>query len=199
MLTSNVGEAGGFVRLDPGSSIPEMQFHMAPGFFLSHGFDKPAGDGLSIGPTLVRIDSRGSIRLRSRHWQDAPRIDPNYYGDERDLERMVQGVKIALKIAASPSLSRYLGARYTPGAHLQTDDELRAFCRESSETLYHPAGTCQMGTGPQAVVDPTLKVHGIDGLWVVDTSVMPTLVNANTNVPTMAIAAKASTHILADL
>lgn len=198
MLTSNVGEAGGFVKLDDGEPAPEMQYHFAPGYFIEHGFVKPDGHGFSIGPTLVKVESRGTIRLRSKDDRSHPDIDPNYFSDERDVERMAQGFELGRKLAQSRAFAPFRGVEVLPGDHVRSPPEIRDYLRRNVETLYHPAGTCKMGTDADAVVDPaSLRVHGIEGLRVVDTSVMPTLINANTNVPTMAIAHKTAAGILA--
>ncbi len=196
LLTSNVGEAGGFMKLNPASAAPELQFHFAPGFFIRHGFDNPEGDGFSIAPTLVKTESRGAVKLRTAIPGDAPSIDPQTYADERDLELMVTGLKIARKIARARPFEPYRGEEFLPGNSIHDDDGLRAHARECTQSLYHPVGTCKMGVDPMAVVNPHLQVHGIEGLRVVDASIMPALINANTNAPTIMIAEKAADMIL---
>jgi len=198
MLTSNIAEAGGFVTLDPESPMPDLQFHFGPGYFINHGFGNPEGEhGISIGPTMVKPYSRGEITLRSADPIAYPVIQPNYFSDERDLEVMVKGAKIAQKIAQSPALAPYVGEAYLPSADVVTDVDLRGYLRQHAQTLYHPIGTCKMGIDEMAVVSPELKVHGVTGLRVVDASIMPEIVNANTNLPTIMIAEKAADLILA--
>lgn len=197
LLTSNVGEAGGFIKLDPASAAPELQFHFAPVFFIRHGFDSPQEHGMTIGPTLVKVESKGSITLKSADPFAYPSIQPNYLSAEADMDILVEGVKIARKIANQPALKPFLGAEYTPGGTVQTDAEIREFVRNFTQSLYHPVGTCKMGVDPMAVVNPELKVHGVTGLRVVDASIMPVIVNANTNAPTIMIAEKAADMILA--
>lgn len=195
-LTSNVGEAGGFVKLNKDAHAPDMQYHFAPAFFIRHGFDNPETDGFTIGPTLVDVKSRGHIKLKSADPLAYPAIQPNYFENEDDLNTLVEGVKLARKIANQPAFDPYRGDEVSPGATVQTDADLQAYVREKAQTLYHPVGTCKMGVDPLAVVNPELKVHGVSGLRVVDASVMPTIVNANTNAPTIMIAEKAADMIL---
>lgn len=194
-LTSNVGEAGGFIKLDPAARAPELQFHFAPVFFMPDG-SEPTEHAFTIAPTQVVAKSRGTIRLKSADPLAYPAIHPNYFADEADMHILVEGIKIARKIAEQPAFKPYKGQEIRPGPDAQSDDEIRGFIREYVETLYHPVGTCKMGSDPMAVVNPELMVHGINGLRVVDASIMPEIVNANTNAPTIAIAEKAADLIL---
>jgi choline dehydrogenase len=191
-LTSNVGEAGGFVRTEPGLDAPDVQFHFAPAYFMRHGFDNPEGHGVSIGATQLRPESRGRIELASADPFDDPLIDPQYLTEENDVETLVEGVKIAREIAATPPLSEYCGTERWPGEAAQSDEEIAEHVRETAHTVYHPVGTCRMGDGDDAVVDDQLRVHGVDDLRVVDASVMPTLTGGNTNAPTIMIAERAA-------
>ena len=191
-LTSNVGEAGGFVKMSPNSETPEIQFHFAPGYFKNHGLETIKEHAFTFGPTLVRPRSKGFIRLRSSNPLDSPRIHANYFADARDLDLLVDGVKLTRKIAASRALAKYKGRELYPGPDVQSDDALRSFARKMVETLYHPVGTCKMGNDQEAVVDAELRVHGIDGLRVVDASIMPTVPGGNTNAPTIMVAEKAA-------
>lgn len=196
MLTSNVGEAGGFTRLNSESLEPDLQFHFAPAWFIRHGFDNPVGDGFTIAPTLVQPKSIGYLTLRSADPSDKPIIQPNALSDEADVACLVEGVKLARRIASAKAFNRYRGAEYLPGEAAQSDEDLRDYARARAETLYHPVGTCKMGSDPMAVVDSRLRVHGLAGLRVIDAAIMPTIPNANTNVPAMMIAARAADMIL---
>ena len=196
MLTSNIGEAGGFLKLDPGASAPELQFHFAPGWFILHGAGNPEGHGFTLAPGVVGTKSVGYLTLRSADPQDPPIIDPNYLADEADMEVIVEGVKIARKILNSPALAAYRGEEYLPGEAVQSDDEIREFIRNWAQNIYHPVGTCKMGNDPMAVVNDRLQVHGIQDLRVADASIMPVIINANTNNPCIMIGEKCADLIL---
>ena len=192
-LTSNVAEAGGFVAADNDESRPELQFHFAPSYFMEHGFENPeTGRGLSIGSTQLRPESRGRITLRSGDPFDDPAIDPNYLDADADVDALVDGVKRAREIARQDALSEYVGREVWPGEDAQTDEEIAQHVRDTCHTVYHPVGTCKMGDDEAAVVDDELRVRGVEGLRVVDASVMPTLVGGNTNAPTIAVAERAA-------
>ena len=196
MLTSNVGESGGFIKINDDSPAPDVQYHFAPAFFILHGFDNPEGHGFTIGPTLVNVKSRGRIKLKGNDPNIYPEIQPNYLSEEADMELLVEGLKVARKIALQPAFDSYRGEEHLPGKEAQSDEELQDHVRKYCQTLYHPVGTCKMGLDPMAVVSPELKVHGINSLRVVDASIMPVIVNANTNAPTIMIAEKAADMIL---
>jgi choline dehydrogenase len=196
MLTSNVGEAGGFIKLDPNASAPELQFHFGPTWFLFHGFKNPPGHGFTLLPSLVGTRSVGQVTLRSANPLDAPLIDPNYLAEEDDLRVLVEGVKLARRLLRAPAFDVYRGEEYTPGKEVQTDAEIAAYVRGNVQNIYHLAGTCKMGHGPSAVVDHELRVHGIQGLRVADASIMPVIVNANTNAPSIMIGEKAAEMVL---
>jgi choline dehydrogenase len=191
-LTSNVGEAGGFVKVSSSSATPEIQFHFGPGYFKNHGLETIDKHAFSFGPTLVRPFSKGSITLRSSNPLDSPRIQANYFADARDLDAMVEGIKVARAIGRAPSLVKYRGRELYPGDDAQTDAAFRDYARRIAETLYHPVGTCKMGNDPEAVVDSELRVHGVEGLRIVDASIMPTVPGGNTNAPTIMVAEKAA-------
>jgi choline dehydrogenase len=190
-LSSNVAEAGGFVKLDPAAAAPEIQFHFGPAFFVDHGFTRPDGHGLSLGPTLLRPRSRGRITLRTRNPMTPPAIQANYLAEEYDLAMLVAGIKLARQIVRTHAFDSYRGAEYL-GPDGASDAAIAAYIRERLETLYHPVGTCKMGNDALAVVDSALRVRGVEGLRVVDASIMPTLVGGNTNAPTIMIAEKAA-------
>ncbi len=196
MLTSNIGEAGGFLKIDPDAAAPELQFHFGPTWFIDHGFGNPEGDGMTMLPGLVGTKSVGSIKLNSADPTDAPAIDPNFLGDERDLNVIVEGVKIARKIMNSIIFDEYRGDEYLPGPDVQSDEEIAEFARNYTQTIYHPVGTCKMGNDPMAVVNDRLQVHGVTGLRVADASIMPTIVNANTNNPSIMIGEKCADLVM---
>ncbi len=192
LLTSNVGEAGGFVRLRPDAAAPELQFHFAPSYYVNHGFDNPEGHGFGIGATMVQPRSKGRLTLRSADPQQPPAIAPDYLTDRADLEVLIEGARLGRRIAQASPFDAYRGREVVPGAEAGDSDGLEAAVRRGVETLYHPVGTCKMGSDPQAVVDAELKVHGVDALRVADASIMPTIMNGNTNAPTIMIAEKAA-------
>ena len=193
-LTSNVAEAGGFIK-SSGATVPSLQYHFAPAYYINHGLTPIKEHGFSLGPTLLHPESRGSIELRSTNPVDAPRIRANYFSDSRDLDVIVEGLKVARRIAHAPAFEKYRGHEAYPRNDIQSDAEWRAYACKMVETLYHPAGTCKMGTDAAAVVDPELRVYGVEGLRVVDASIMPTLPGGNTNAPTIMIAEKAADMI----
>jgi choline dehydrogenase len=195
-LTSNVAESGGFVRTDPGLPAPDMQFAVIPAIAADHGLVNPPGVGLTIGPTVVSVRSRGRVRLRSADPRWRPAIEAGYYREPADLDAMVAGVRIAQQIAAAPPLARFVDRPYLPGPDARTDDEVREVVREATETLYHPVGTCAMGAGDDAPLDLELRVRGVDGLRIVDASVFPTVPRGNTNAPTIAVAERAADLLL---
>ncbi len=192
MLTSNVAEAGLFVTTRAGEVVPDVQFHVAPALFENHGLVPPSEHGFSLGPTLVRPLSRGAIRLASNDPYAHPTIDPNYLADPADAASLVAGLKIARDIIRQPALAPFRGAELDPGVDIQSDAGLRDYVRQTSETLYHPVGTCRMGADDASVVDPSLCVRGVRGLRVVDASVMPTIPNGNTNAAALMIGEKAA-------
>lgn len=197
LLTSNIGEAGGFLKLDAAARAPDLQFHFAPGYFIYHGAEHPGDHGYTILPTLVCPRSVGRLRLRSAYPHDALAIEPNGLDDSRDVQTLLEGVKLARKMGAADAFAPYRGDEYLPGAPVQSDKDLIAYIRQYATTIYHPVGTCKMGDD-DAVVDARLRVHGVTGLRVADASIMPQIVNANTNVPCMMIGAKCADLVLED-
>lgn len=191
-FTSNVAEAGGFVRTNLDLSAPDLQLTFGPVYYLDHGFTRPEGHGFTLGPTQLRPQSRGSITLRSANALDPPAIQPNYLSSEVDLQVFVEGVRLCRRLAQARAFDAFRGAEVFPGPSVQTDAEIAAYLRQGLETLYHPVGTCKMGTDAMAVVDARLCVRGVEGLRVVDASVMPTITSGNTNAPTVMIAEKAA-------
>ena len=194
MLTSNVAEVCAFVRTEPGIGAPDVQFHFAPVFFDTNLEAEPKEHAITVGPVLVAPASKGTIELASRDPLAAPRIDPGFLSDPeaRDLTRLVAAVKLARTIVAQPALASLRGAELQPGDAMRTDDELAEFVRRKCSTLYHPTGTCRMGVGRDAVVDPELRVHGIVGLRVADASIFPRIPRGNTNAPAILVGEKAA-------
>ncbi|HEU5102789.1 MAG TPA: choline dehydrogenase [Roseiflexaceae bacterium] len=189
-LASNGPEAGGFLKTRPQLPAPDLQFHFSPGWSVGFGTHRPAGHGFSLWPALVLPESRGSLRLRAADPLAPPLIQPNYLAAEPDIAVIVQGVQIARELAATRAFAPFVGEAIQPGAELRSDEEIRAYIRASASTVYHPTGTCKMGLDPLAVVDSQLRVHGVDGLRVADASIMPAIVNGNTNAPVIMIGEK---------
>ena len=166
---------------------------MASGFY-DNMLHEPTKRGFVCGPTLVNVASRGRLRLRSKNPDWHPSIEPDYFGASDDLEAMLAGTRAAFELCAQGPLAQHLGKPW----HLPeapSDDDFLALIREYAQTLFHPVGTCAMGSGEDSVVDPQLRVRGTEGLRVVDASVMPMITRGNTNAPTIMIAEKAADEI----
>jgi choline dehydrogenase-like flavoprotein len=191
-FTSNVAEAGGFAKSDPARERPNLQFHFIPAFLRDHGRQISFGYGYTLHVCDLLPESRGRIRLASPDPTASARIEPDYLGDARDVDTMLKAVKIGRAIMDAPALAAHRKAEMHPGPEVQTDEEIVADIRGRAETIYHPAGTCRMGKDAASVVDPQLRVRGVEGLRVVDASVMPRLIAGNTNAPTMMIAENAA-------
>ena len=153
------------------------------------------GHGFSMSAVLLRPESRGEIRLASPDPADAPVIDPRFFASGKDLEVLLRGFKETRRLLHSPVFEPYRGAEIYPGADVRSDQALSDWIRTNASTIFHPVGTCRMGSDDGAVVDPRLRVRGIDGLRVVDASIMPTITGGNTNAPTIMIAEKAADMI----
>ena len=198
LLTSNLGEAGGFVKLDPGARSPELQYHFGPDWFIRHGFETPAGHGFTVLAGLVGTKSSGSLRLASADPLASPLIDFGCLEHDDDVAVLLKGVKLGRQLAESSAFDRYRGDEFLPGSQAQSDAELVHFIREFATTIYHPACSCRMGKDALAVVDERLQVHGMENLRVADASIMPFLINANTNAPCIMIGEKAANQILSE-
>ncbi len=196
LWASNYAEAGAFLKLGPDSPAPDVQLHFVIALVENHARKFNYRHGLSCHVCLLRPKSRGSIRLAANDPFGAPLIDPAFFADPQDLEDMVAGYKLTRHLLSQPALSKlYEQDMFTAG--VDTDDQIRAVIRERADTVYHPVGSCKMGRDAMAVVDAALRVHGIEGLRVVDASIMPTLIGGNTNAPAIMIGEKASDLIRA--
>jgi choline dehydrogenase-like flavoprotein len=197
-MTSNFAECGGFLKTRPELDVPDIQLHFGMAMADDHGRKRHRGTGFTCHVCVLRPKSRGHVALGSADPFAAPRIDPNFFGEPEDLETMVAGFKVARRLMETPAL-RALRKKdmFTEG--VETDHQIRELLRQRADTVYHPVGTCKMGSDPMAVVDAKLKVHGLEGLRVVDASIMPTLIGGNTNAPTIMIGEKAADIIKAEM
>jgi choline dehydrogenase len=191
-----------FARSRPELDQPDLQLHMMPASVdlaalqSSQKFLLEREPGLTITPCQLRPESRGSIHLKSPDPSAYPRIVANYLADPIDQQAAVAGIRLSRAVAAAPALARYVEHVTSPPDELQTDEQILEYARLAGTTLYHAVGTCRMGGDPASVVDPQLRVRGVDGLRVVDASVMPRIASGNTNAPTIMIAEKACDLIL---
>jgi choline dehydrogenase len=197
MLSSNVAEACAFLadRLD--SSVPEIELLFAPVMFVEEGLADPPGHGMTIAAIVLAPHSRGRIELASPDPRTPPRIHANYLSDAEghDLRVLIDGTRAARKILASRVFDAYGGVEYMPGDDAVSDEDIAAHIRARAQQLYHPVGTCRMGSGPESVLDPALRLRGVDRLRVIDASVMPAIVRGHPNAAVMAIAEKAAEMI----
>jgi len=191
-LTTNFAEAGGFFRSQPGEPVPDIQLHFVIGKLVDHGRKTVFGHGYSCHVCLLHPKSRGSVTLDSADPLAPPRIDPAFLADPDDLARMVRGFQRMRQILAQPALAALGGRELAASAGARTEAQIADFIRQHADTIYHPVGSCRMGPGPLDVVDAELRVHGLQGLRVVDASIMPRIVGGNTNAPTVMIAEKAA-------
>jgi choline dehydrogenase len=193
-LSSNIAEAGGFMRTRPGLDAPDCQFHCAPVLFYEEGLGPAVEHGIAFGPGVVKPTSRGSVTLRTPNPYSKPRILHNYLTTDEDRQTILEGVRIALNISQQQALKPVITGEFIAPKPDASDEELWQYIEDQSMTLYHPTSTCAIGP----VVDSRLRVHGVEGLRVVDASVMPTIVRGNTNGPTIMIAEKAADLIRED-
>lgn len=196
--TTNGIESGAFLKTSHAGAEPDIQLHFVPVIMLDHMRQQGPGHGFMTHVCQLRPKSRGRIRLWSANPAAAPRIEPNYLSDPADLPVLVEAVKMCRHIFAQAAFDPYRGDELMPGQAVQSDADLAAFIRRSAETIYHPVGTCRMGSGSDArnVVDNHCRVHGLAGLRVVDASVLPELIGGNTNAPVIMVAEKVADAII---
>ncbi|CCD92634.1 choline dehydrogenase, a flavoprotein; alcohol dehydrogenase [Bradyrhizobium sp. ORS 375] len=197
-LTIAAGTAGAFFKTDPRLASPDIQIHFIPFSTDKMGEKLHTFSGFTASVCQLRPESRGSLRIRSADPAVPPEIRINYLASETDRRANIDGIRILRKILAAPALKPYVSDEAYPGSKIVSDDDILAYCRQTGSTIYHPTSTCRMGSDALAVVDQRLRVRGIDGLRVVDASIMPDLVSGNTNAPVIMIAEKASDMILQD-
>ncbi len=186
-LTSNIPEAGGFFRTRPGLPAPDVQFHFAPSLFFDEGLTAPGDHGYCYGPVIVKPTSRGRVMLRAPLPDSKPRVLCNFLTTEEDRQSMIAGMRLALEISSQPAMKAVEREPFSV-PESDSDEDLLAFARRAGQSVYHPTSTCAMGS----VVDAELRVYGVEGLRVVDASVMPTITRGNTHAPTVMIAEKAA-------
>ncbi len=197
-LTIAAGTSGAFFKTSPRLASPDIQIHFIPFSTDKMGEKLHPFSAFSASVCQLRPESRGSLKIKSADPSVPPAIRINYLATETDRAAFIDGMRILRKILAAPALKPYCTEEVYPGATITSDEALLDFCRKTGSTVYHPTSTCRMGSDPLAVVDQRLKVRGIEGLRVVDASVMPDLMSGNTNAPTIMIAEKASDMILED-
>lgn len=196
-VTSTVAEGGAFGFANKTEKTPDLQFHFLPGAGVEAGVPPvPSGYGCTLNSYFVRPRSRGTVRLASSDPRTKPLIDPNYLADEYDLEVSIEGVRQSREIMAQPSLATHIKAEHYPGEAVRTMDDYIRYARTHGRTSYHHVGTCRMGQGDDSVVTPDLRVRGVEGLRVCDSSVMPRIVSSNTNAASIMIGEKASDLVM---
>jgi choline dehydrogenase-like flavoprotein len=193
---SVIVEGGGFFT-SPGESRPDLQIHIAPATVVRGGQTRLPGNGFTVNSTYLRPQSVGTVRLRSANPFDEPLIDPRYLSEPRDRQMALLQIRTIREVLSQPAIARFIDRERLPGPDARTDEQLMAYVRHYASCDYHPVGTCRMGPGEDAVVDPALRVHGITGLRVIDASIMPRLTSGNTMAPTMMIAEKGADLLVA--
>ena len=198
--TATVSESGAFIRSDDTVRSPDIQLHMQPAFVVwSEGtskIERLPGHGVTILACNTRPKSRGEIRLKSANPDEAPAVNPNYLADPEDMRIALAGFKWARRILNTPEFSQHVESELMPGDKVQSDEDLMAYIRRTGGTDYHPVGTCKMGNDDMAVVDHTLKVHGLQGLRVIDASIMPNIISGNTQAASFMIGEKGADMII---
>ena len=190
MWSSNLAEGGAFIKSDENLEVPDLQLHFTVGMVEDHGRTDMWGNGFSCHVCLLRPKSIGTVKINSKDPNDAPLIDPNYLSNDEDMKTMIKGYRKMMQIMNTEPLAEFNNIRNP--ININDDKAIESAIRARSDTIYHPVGTCKMGTDNMAVVDNNLRVYGIKNLRVVDASIMPTLIGGNTNAPAMMIAEKAA-------
>jgi choline dehydrogenase len=190
-FASNLAESGGFLRVAPDAPAPDAQLHVAPVHIVDEGMSDPEGHGVWVSPCLLTPHSRGSVRLASSDPTAKPVVHNEFYSAGDDLQRMIAALRLTLEVCAQPAMQPYCAVPFTTPDG-DSDEALRAHIARTTFSVYHPVGTCRMGEDADAVLDEQLRVRGVEGLRVVDASVMPVVVRGNTNAPTIAIAERAA-------
>jgi len=198
-LTVSAGQAGVFARTRPDLASPDMQIH-----FMTLSTDQPGKSlhdfsGFTSSVCQLRPESRGVVQIAGNDPLRPPRIEARYLSAETDRRTIVDAIRLNRKILSAPALAELIAEEVRPGPHLESDDELLAFAQQTGSSIFHPVGTCKMGSDPMAVVDSQLRVHGIKGLRVADASIMPTLISGNTNAPAIMIGEKAADLIASSI
>ncbi|MBB3163778.1 choline dehydrogenase-like flavoprotein [Rhizobium laguerreae] len=191
-VASSLFETGGFWYADPEARSPDIQFHLGLGSGIEAGVERLKNAGVTLNSAYLHPRSRGTVRLSSSDPAAAPLIDPNYWSDPHDRTMSLEGLKLAREIMQQAALKPYVMAERLPGPKIMTDEQLFDYGCANAKTDHHPVGTCKMGRGPDAVVGLDLKVHGLEGLRVCDSSVMPRVPSCNTNAPTIMVGEKGS-------
>ncbi|HEV7433124.1 MAG TPA: GMC oxidoreductase, partial [Steroidobacteraceae bacterium] len=191
-LASNVFESVAFLKTKAALDRPDVQFVFQPAARPRPSFPLPIGHGYAVSPVSLYPKSRGRVTLSGLDAHAAPLIDPALLSVEDDLQPLLRAIRLSRRILAAPNFARYRATEVAPGASVQSDAEIADFIRSSAYTVHHQVGTCRMGTGADAVVDPQLRAHGLPGLRVVDASVIPTIVGGNTNAVVVMIAERAA-------
>jgi choline dehydrogenase len=192
-VSATVVEGGAFWTADRAAHDPDIQFHFLAGTGVEAVTDEQStGNGCTLNVYILHPKARGSVQLRSADPRVAPLIDPNFLSNPNDMDRTIDSIHIGQEIMSRPSMAKYIKNEFVPGPTVRTRTEYEAYVRDRARSGYHPVGTCKMGQDEMAVVDPELKVRGIDGLRVADASIMPRLISGNTNAPSIMIAERVS-------
>jgi choline dehydrogenase len=196
MLSSNVGEAGVHVRIREGIEAPDFQLLFGPAYYSDNGFRSYPGHAFTLGPSFVRPTSRGEVRLRSADPHAKPAIRLGWFQDPEEMRSVVKAVRLCREIAESGPLGELVTTNLDPGPGVLSDEQIEAYVRANVQHTYHASCTCRMGTEDDGVLDPELRVRGVEGLRVADCSSMPRITSGNTNAPAIMIGEKASDLVL---
>jgi choline dehydrogenase len=198
-MAVGINQGGIFARTDPALRRPDVQFHVATLSSDMAGSPVHEFPGFTMSVCQLQPESRGHVRLKSPDPLAAPAMQANYLSTSGDRATLVAGIRLARKLAATRALAPYVAGEYRPGPEATSDEALLEFAKNTAGTIFHPSGTCKMGPAadPLAVVDADLRVHGLEGLRVVDCGIMPTVVSGNTNAPAVMIAEKIADRMLA--